>query len=432
MNKSLIATAILALGIGSSMGYLASMEKHKQVSPPSIAAKKPLYFRSPMNPDVTSPVPAKDNMGMDYIPVYAEGDKGKASSGEVRIDPAVVQDIGVRIEKARREALTRDIRTVGRVAYDEDRLVRLHPKYSGWVDKVYADKTGQQVKQGEPLIAVYSPQLVSSQQEYLLALNNASGLKASPFADVKLGAASLLQSTRQRLELFDMPERQIEKLGRGRKVMKDVFVDSPMSGIVTAIGARKGDRIGPETETYAIADLSRIWVLADLYENDMPWVRKGDAVSIQLADLPGRSFEGIVDYIYPYLDAKTRTVKIRVELDNPHLLLKPDMYATVDVHSDRHLDALTISQDAVIRTGTRNLVFVQKSPGRFEPREVSLGMVSNGRIQILKGLVPGDEVVTSSQFLIDSESKIREAAERMASGKHDASKMSGMKMGAGK
>lgn len=419
---SKLATVILALAIGAGIGYFASYAKPKQTNQPAATAKKPLYYRSPMNPEVTSAVPAKDNMGMDYIPVYAENNAGKASPGEVRIDPVVVQDIGVRTEKARREALARDIRTVGRVTYDEDRLVRLHPKYSGWVDKVYADKTGQQVKKGEPLLAIYSPQLVSSQQEYLLALENASGLHTSPFADVRQGAASLLESTRNRLSLFDMPAWQIDKLQRDRKVMKDVVIDSPMTGVVTAIGARGGDRIGPETELYAIADLSRIWVLADLYENDMPWVGQGDAVSIRLADIPGRSFEGRVDYVYPYLDAKTRTVKVRIELDNPHLLLKPDMYANVDVHSDRQVDALTIPGDAVIRTGTRNLVFIQSAPGRFEPREVELGVSSNGRIQVLRGLAAGETVVTSAQFLIDSESKIREAAERMSAGKHETIK----------
>jgi Cu(I)/Ag(I) efflux system membrane fusion protein len=421
MNK--LAIAILALAIGAGIGYFASHMKPKQVNQPAAMARKPLYYRSPMNPEITSPVPAKDNMGMDYVPVYADGNKGEASPGEVRIDPTVVQDIGVRTEKARHETLTRDIRTVGRVTYDEDRLVRLHPKYSGWVDKVYAGKTGQQVNRGDALLAIYSPQLVSSQQEYLLALDNASDLHASPFADVKKSAASLLESSRNRLSLFDMPEWQIDKLQRGGKVMKDVILDSPISGIVTAIGAREGDKIGPETELYAIADLSRIWVLADLYENDMPWVAKGDAVSIELADIPGRKFEGRVDYIYPYLDTKARTIKVRIELDNPQLLLKPDMYANADIHSDKQVDAVTIPSNAVMRTGTRNLVFIQKSRGRFEPKEVELGISSNGRIQILKGVKEGDDVVTSAQFLIDSESKIREAAARMATGKHDTMNM---------
>ncbi len=423
MNKSVIATTILALALGAGLGYLASAKQHGQ----TIAkAEKPLYYRNPMNPDVTSPVPAKDDMGMDYIPVYA--DTAKAAPGEVRIDPAVVQNMGVRIEKARHETLTRDIRTVGRVTYDESRLVQLHPKYSGWVDKVYADKTGQQVKEGESLLGVYSPQLMSSQQEYLLAIDNASSLRDSLFPDVKNGAADLAEAARRRLILFGMPQWQISQLERQHKVMKDVVVVSPMSGIITAIGAREGDRIGPENEIYAIADLSKIWVMADLYENDAPWVKKGDVVVMHFQDIPGRSFEGHVDYIYPYLDAKTRTIKARIELGNSHALLKPGMYADVDLHSGRQINALTIPLEAVIRTGTRNLVYVQKSPGKFVPREVGLGIVSNGRIQVLKGIEAGEDVVSSSQFLLDSESRIREAAERMAAGKQ----MSGMKMGAGK
>jgi len=428
MNKQILATAIITLVLGAGIGYLASSMKQPQTRQPAVMAKKPLYYRNPMNPEITSPVPAKDDMGMDYLPVYAESNAGKVSPGEVRIDPAVIQDIGVRTETARREELARDIRTVGRVTYDEERLVRLHPKYSGWVDKAYADKSGQQVKKGEPLLAIYSPQLVSSQQEYLLALGNAAGLKASPFADVRKGAASLVESTRQRLKLFDMPERLIRKLEKDREVMKDVSIDSPMTGIVTNIGVREGDRIGPETELYAIADLSTVWVLADLYENDMPWAKQGDSVSLKFADIPGRSFTGRIAYIYPYLEAKTRTVKVRIELDNPGQLLKPDMYADVDVQSDRQIDALTVPSEAVIRTGTRNMVFVQTAPGRFEPRDVTLGVSSGGRVQILKGLKEDETVVTSGQFLLDSESKIREAASRMSEQKtHESMKRGGKK-----
>lgn len=423
MNKKILTTAVIALVLGTGIGYLISLGKPSAHIEKQGIANKPLYFRNPMNPEITSPIPAKDDMGMDYIPVYAEGRGMKVAPGTVRIDSTVVQDMGVRTSKVRHEALSRNIRTVGRVVYDEGNLIRLHPRYSGWVEKLYADKTGQQVKKGRALLSIYSPEIVSSQQEYLLALNNSA--KDSPFADVRNGAKSLLESTRERLRLFDMPENQLERIEAGRKAMQDTYIDSPISGIVTNIGAREGDRVTPETELYAIADLSTIWVLADLYENDMPWVKKGDTVSMQVPDIPGRSFVGRIAYIYPYVEAKTRTVKVRIELGNRELTLKPDMYANVDIHSDRQVDALTVPSEAVIRTGARNLIFIQKGPGRFEPRDVTLGVSSNGRVQILNGVKEGEIVVTSGQFLLDSESKIREAAARMTEPKMPE----GMKMG---
>jgi Cu(I)/Ag(I) efflux system membrane fusion protein len=413
MNKRIVATAVLALLVGGGIGYWVSPGKQDAAQKIATKERKPLFYRNPMNPEMTSPVPAKDDMGMAYIPVYADGHQAGAPAGEVRIDPTVVQDSGVRTTTARRAALSRNIRTIGRVTYDEERVVRLHPKYSGWVEKLYVDKTGEPVRKGSALLSVYSPQVVSTQEEYLLALNNAAQLKNSPFAEVRQSAESLLHSTRERLRLFDVPEHQIDRLGTERKVMKGALIDSPFSGIVMNIGAREGDRITPETELYMIVDLSRIWVLADLYESDMPWVRVGDMANMQVSDIPGRVFSGKVSYIYPYLDAKTRTVKVRIELDNPELALKPDMYANVDVQTDRQVDAIVVPSEAILRTGTRNLVFVQRAPGKFEPRKVTLGVSSNGETQITDGLKAGEIVVTSGQFLLDSESRLREATARM-------------------
>ncbi|MFH2135137.1 MAG: efflux RND transporter periplasmic adaptor subunit [Pseudomonadota bacterium] len=374
--------------------------------------RKLLFYRNPMNPAITSPVPAQDEMGMDYIPVYAE-EKTEALPGTVSIDPVMVQDIGVRIQPVQRGTLSRSIRTSGRVAVDEERLLRLHPKYEGWVEKLFVTNTGDAVKKDDMLLSIYSPQLVTSEEEYLLALENAEKLKDSPFADVRQGAQSLLASSEQRLRLLDLPEHQIEQLKQTREVFKGVHIHSPMSGIVMNIGAREGQRIMPNTELYVIADLSRVWVMVDLYEDDMPWVREGDRASLQVAGIPGRTFSGKLTRIYPYLDAKTRTVKARLEFANPGLLLKPDMFGQVEVQAGRKVDALTVPSEAIVRSGTQTQVFVQRAPGRFEPRTVTLGVAANNLTQIISGVEEGEQVVTSSQFLIDSESKLKEATAKM-------------------
>ena len=421
MNKNILITAVIALLIGGGIGYLVSPGKAAKPAATQSAAtqapakeRKPLFYRNPMNPNITSPIPAQDEMGMDYIPVFPEGgaDAG-APTGTVRIDPTIVQDIGVRTTIAKRSTLSRNIRTVGRVTYDEQRVARLHPKYDGWVEQLFIDKTGERVKKGSMLLSIYSPQLVATQEEYLLALNNAEMLKDSPFADVRLGAQSLLHSAEQRLHLLDVPEHQINQLKTRREITKGVHIHSPFDGIVMNIGARNGERITPEKELYMIADLSRVWVIADLYEDDMPWIRTGDKARVQVSGIPGRTFTGKVSYIYPYLEAKTRTVKVRMEFNNADLALKPDMFANVDILTNPQVNAVTVPAEAIVRTGTQEQVFIQRAPGQFEPRKVVVGVAANGQIQIVSGLKEGEVVVTSSQFLIDSESKLKEATAKM-------------------
>ena len=454
MNKHLIITGVVALLIGSGLGYWLSSAPtsesgvagtsesvplfYRNPMNPEITslvpaqdemgmdylpvyaednqvqAREPLFYRNPMNPEITSPVPAEDEMGMEYIPVYADENSGnEALAGTVRIDPTIVQNIGVRTAIAKLATLSRDIRSVGRVTYDEQRVARLHPKYDGWVEKLFVNRTGDRVRKGDMLLSIYSPQLVASQEEYLLALNNAETLKNSPFADVREGAESLLHSTEQRLKLLDMPTHQITHLKTKREITKGVHIHSPFNGIVMNIGAREGQRLTPETELYMIADLSRVWVIVDLYEDDMPWVRKGDTAKVQVSGIPGRIFTGKVTHIYPYLEAKTRTIKVRMEFDNSDLALKPDMFANVDVMTNRQIDAVTIPEEAIVRTGTQEQVFVQRAPGQFEPRKVMIGVSANGKIQIVNGLDEGEIVVSSGQFLIDSESKLKEATAKM-------------------
>ncbi|MFZ1713248.1 MAG: efflux RND transporter periplasmic adaptor subunit, partial [Nitrosomonas sp.] len=330
MNRNIILTAVIALLIGSGIGYWIFSGKPAGSAGKQAATseRKVLFYRNPMTPARTSPVPAKDEMGMDYVPVYAENDQPKerkplfyrnamkpamtspvptkdemgmdyipvyqedgaatdAPTGTVKIDPTIVQNIGVRTTSVKRAVLSRNIRTIGRITYDEQRVARLHPKYDGWVEKLFVDKTGDQVHVGSMLLSIYSPQLVATQEEYILALDSVEILKDSPFPDVRNGAESLLRSAYERLKLFDVAEHQIKKLKKERKVMKDIHIHSPFDGIVMNIGAREGERITPATELFMITDLSRIWVIVDIYEDDMPWVREGNTAKMEVAGIPG-------------------------------------------------------------------------------------------------------------------------------------------------
>jgi Cu(I)/Ag(I) efflux system membrane fusion protein len=419
MNKSVFISAIFMLIIGLAGGYWLAISAIPQPQGPGYESEKKnkreiLFYRSPMNPAVTSPVPAKDSMGMDYVPVYADDDSNtKEAEGTVKIDGVVVQNIGVRTTKAVRDTLFRTVRAVGRVAYDEERMVHLHPKIEGWIEKLYVDKTGQFVVKDTDLLSIYSPQLVTSQQEYLLALNNLKALKQSPIEDIRKGAEQLVKSSRERLKFLDMPAHQIHELENSHKIKKNIHIHAPADGIVMKIGAREGQFVTPATEIYMIADLKKVWVYADIYEYELPWVQQGDPVEMELAGIPGTVFKGHLAYIYPYAEPKTRTIKVRLVFDNPDLLLKPEMFAEVTIYASKQLNAVVIPSEAVIRSGTRNLVFIVRGPGKFEPREVRLGLESSGKVAVLDGVTDGEEVVTSAQFLIDSESKLREAIAKM-------------------
>ncbi len=469
MNKQTVTGVLVALALGIGGGYwFAGWQDHRQAAPdvdsgmapgerkvlfyrnpmnPAITSPVPaqdemgmdyipvyaedekaqqqpeiLFYRNPMNPAITSPVPAQDEMGMDYIPVYAEDGKGAAGepAGTVQIDPVTVQNIGVRTAVAEEQSLSRQVRAVGRVDFDEERLSRLHPKTEGWIEELYIDKTGEQIEKDAILLNIYSPQLVTSQQEYLLALNNLDVLRESPYEEIRQGAEALVSSARERLELLDVPEHQIHELEKTRTIKKNLHIHSPFDGVVINIGAREGQHVTQATELYKIADLSRVWVFADVYESEVSWIQAGDPVDMKLAAIPGRVFSGRVGYIYPYAEAKTRTIKVRLEFDNPDRLLKPDMFADVTIHAQREVSAIVIPAEAVVRSGEREQVFVVRGPGKFEPRDVRLGVSAKGMVQVLDGVAAGEQVVTSSQFLIDSESKLREATAKMLEAMSDA------------
>lgn len=379
--------------------------------------KKILFYRNAMNPSVTSPTPAKDSMGMDYEPVYADGDSSTDDPpGTVKIDRVMVQNIGVRTVLAKKTSLSRIVRAVGRVDYNEERMARLHPKTDGWIEELFIDKTGEKVKKDTILLSIYSPKLVSTQQEYLLALNNFKALEKSKIADVKTGAENLLASSLERLRLLDVPAHQIKELEESRKIKKALHIHSTVAGIVTKIGARKGQYVTPKTELYMIADLSKVWVYADIYEYELPWIKIGDVVEMTLRAVPGTIFQGHLAYIYPYAEAKTRSIKVRIIFDNKKLLLKPEMFADVAIHADTRKNIVVIPSEAVVRSGKTTQVFVVTSPGKFEPREVRLGLESDGKVEVLSGVKAKEEVVTSAQFLIDSESKLNEATAKMLEG----------------
>ncbi len=425
MNKKILIVAAIMLAIGVIAGLWLARQtssdfpwlfeqriQDKDVKQPE---REILFYRNMVNPSVTSKVPAKDSMGMAYVPVYADEDtaRNNAPAGQVIIDPVTVQNIGVRTTIAEEKTLSRVIRAMGRVDFDEERMVHLHPKTEGWIQKLKVDKTGQWTKKGTELLTIYSPQLVSSQQEYLLALNNLKALESSPFEDIRQGALDLVKTGRERLELLDVSEHQIQELEETRSIKKGLHIHTPADGIVMKIGVREGQFVTPATELYMIADLSQVWVYADIYEYELPWVQIGDTAKIQLAGIPGKQFEGHLDYIYPYAESKTRTIKARLIFDNPEQLLKPNMFAEVTIYAGRKIDAIVIPDEAIIRSGTRTKVFVVRGKGKFEPRTVKLGIASEGQVQVLEGLSAGEEIVTSSQFLIDSESKLREATAKM-------------------
>ena len=413
MNKHILLIALIFLVIGLVGGYWIANQQIDELPVNAAVTKQPLFYRNPMDPTVTSPVPAKDHMGMDYVPVYSDDSSQSDIVGTVKIDAVTEQNIGVRTEIARRETLSHIVHAVGRVAYDEERLVRLHPKTEGWIETLKIDKTGHWVDSNDDLLSIYSPQLVTSQQEYILALRNLKALEKSPIEDIRRGAEELVKSSLERLKLLDVPAHQMHDLTRTHKIKKSLHIHSPSEGIVMNIGAREGQYVTPATELYMIADLSTVWVYANVYEYELPWVKVGDPVEMNLAGVPGRMFKGQVAYIYPYAEPKTRTIKVRLTFNNAEFLLKPDMFAEVTIHAGIQVVAVTIPSEAVVRSGVSNKVFVMRAPGKFEPRSVKVGFSSNGRVAVLEGIKVGEKVVTSSQFLLDSESKLREVAAKM-------------------
>ena len=330
----------------------------------------------------------------------------------VRISPEKQQLIGVQYGTVENESLSKSLRAVGRAAFDETKIVRINPKIEGWIEDVYVDFTGKLVSKGQPLLSIYSPDLVQTQEEYLLALKHRKQLGESPFDEAINFSESLVQSARRRLQLWDITDSQIRELETRGTPSRTMTLYAPASGFVTTRNAFPKQRIMPDTELYQLADLSNIWIVADIYEFEAADVKVGQPATVTLSSYPGRTFSGKVTYIYPQVDNTTMTLKLRVELSNKDFLLKPDMYADVTLYIS-YGTRLVVPQEAVLDSGSEQLVYVALADGYFEPRKIQIGAKVDDKYVVVNGLQAGERIVTSGNFLIDSESKLKSATSGM-------------------
>lgn len=381
--------------------------------------RKPLFYRNPMNPTDTSPVPKKDSMGMDYVPVYPE--EGAASreptpSGlaAVEIDPERRRLMGLRTVEVTLGELDPTIRTVGRVTPDETRVVKVQPRFEGFIERLDANFTGKSVRRGEPLAWIYSPELLATEQEFLLARRSGDALARSGLPDAS-------EAARARLHLYGISDAEIDQLAASGKPVRALPLRAPIGGFVTAKNVVQGARVGPDDALFDIQDLSEVWVLADVYENELPRLKLGQKATITLSYWPGRDWTGRVSYIFPAVDDKTRTVKVRIAVPNPKTELKPEMFADVLLHTSSR-PALLVPEDAVIDSGTRKIVFLSLGAGRLLPREIQTSGHANGVYEARAGLKAGDQVASGASFLLDSESRLRAAVSQMAADHPDGAK----------
>jgi len=369
--------------------------------------RKVLYYRNPMGLPDTSPTPKKDSMGMDYLPVY-EGEEPASAGSDIKISTDRVQKLGVRIEAAQRRDLARSVRAAGRVEADERRTYAVAPKFEGFIEKLHVNATGQAVARGQPLFEAYSPELVSAQREYQIAARGRDALANAP-DETRNAMRQLAQSSLARLRNWDVPDDQVEALSRGAEVRRTLTFRSPVSGIVTERKALQGMRFMPGDMLYQVTDLSGVWVIADVFEQDLSVVRTGATARITINAYPDRVLNGRVTYVYPTLATETRTVPVRIEIANPGGLLKPGMFASVELSSSVRKGVVTVPNSAVIDSGTRTIVLVQTGEGRFAPREVKLGMRTDEHVEVTEGVSDGERVVTAANFLIDAESNLKAA-----------------------
>lgn len=377
-----------------------------------------LFYRSPMDPAITSPEPRKDEMGMDYVPVYADEAESIATQGTVvTIDPSVQQNMNVLTQRVERRDITNEIRTVGSLGYDQERMVSVTTKYSGFIEKTYVNYVGEPVKKGQPLFEIYSPELMQTEQELLSAVRYVRSMSGAT-EEAQDRAEALLQSARQRLRYWDISSEQIRDLEETGVIFRTLQVLAPTSGVVMKrMPGLEGMATMPGMELLHIADLSNLWLTVEVFDEQLSWIDSGSPATVTLTYFPGVTFRGRVRYIEPEVSEKTRTIQLTLDVPNRDRRLRVGMYATVTFEPVAAVDAIAIPSESVIRTGKRDVVVVAIGDGRFAPREVVLGPQSGGFVQVLEGLSDGDEIVTSSQFLIDSESNLREAIQKMIASK---------------
>ena len=428
--RSLLFVLVLALAFIGGYGYRRWYAKDPSSGESQQGGRRILYYADPMNPRYRSDKPGKALDGMDLVPVYEEDDSSDSSSasgdaasmpmGTIKISPEKQQLIGVKYGTVEAAAGVHTFRAVGKVNFDETRIARVHAKVEGWIEKVFLDFTGQIVEQGQPLLTLYSPELLATQQEFLLALKGKDLLKNSTLSGVLDHNDSLLQAARKRLELWDLSESQIEEITRTQEPIKNITLDSPIRGYVITRNAFPRQRINPDTELYTVVDLSKVWIMADIFENEASMVRMGQPAQVRLSYVPGKTFAARVNYIQPQVDPMTRTLKIRLEAENPDLVLKPDMFVDVEFQLAMPRQIL-VPSEAVLDSGLRQTVFVDRGNGFLEPRQVEIGQRLGDRLEILKGLQAGERVVTSGNFLIDSESQLKSALGGMSGMQHGGS-----------
>jgi len=397
-RNSLIAAAFVVAIIIAFLGGRAT--SHRTDGVPGTAAdnqREILYWVAPMDPNYRRDEPGKSPMGMDLVPVYA--DEVDNQPGVVRIDPVIESNLGVRTAVAERSVLMRRIDTVGYVTYDEDTVQHVHTRVDGWIEKLVTKATGDPVEKGQLLFELYSPTLVNAQEEFLTAARS--------------GNAALLKASRDRLAALGISETEIARLDRERAVRQRVSVYAEANGVVANLGVREGIFVTPATEIMSVAKLDRVWVIAEVFEQQSSWVKPGQKAVVELDYLPGKTFEGTVDYVYPELDPKTRTLRVRLRFDNTGELLRPNMFSRVVIDAEGFGAVVNVPREAVIRGGTMNRVVVALGNGRFLAKPVRLGIESGDRVAIRSGLEAGETVVVSAQFLIDSESNIESALARM-------------------
>jgi len=426
MKGLMIVVAVAAaLGLGFFVGgrHAGPARDAASVSEPAAEAK--VQYTCSMHPFIIRDEPGLCPIcGMELTPIKSGAGSlapqgGEGAPGQIVIDPVTSQNIGIRTAAVERRNLSRTIRTVGLVTYEEPSQYSVNSKIEGWIDRLQINETGQMVHKGQPLMEIYSPDLVAAQQEYLLALETSNRLAGASYAETAAGARRLLDASRTRLKYWDISDQQIRELEKSRQVRKTLTLYSPYQGIVTDKPVVEGMRVMSGMELLKISDISKVWVNADIYEYEQPWVKVGLPATVALPFAPGKALQGTITFIYPYVSGETRTVKARIELVNPGLELKPDMYTNVSIEAGTITSALALPGNAVLNSGKGQTVFVALGEGRFAPRQVKTGVSDeNGYVQVLEGLQEGEQVVTSAQFMLDSESKLREAIQKMT--QHEA------------
>lgn len=429
MKRTLFAAvAVALLGAGGAAGFwlgqirpdlgAAAARVTEEQTPGAAdaagaqAEKKILYYRNPMGLADTSPVPKKDWMGMDYIPVY-EGEE-QTDDGSIAVSPARVQKLGVRTEAVSLRVLTRTVRAAGTVELDERRLAIITTKFDGYIEKLHVDATGQAVRRGQPLMEIYSPELVVAEQEAIVAMRAARDL-AGAGPDARGVADRLIESAFNKLRNWDVPPAEIERLKREGVANRRITLRAPADGVVLVKPALEGMKFAAGEPLFKTGDLSSVWVIADVFEQDLGLVRAGQTAHVTVNAFPGRAFDGRVEFIYPTLSRETRTARVRIVLPNPEGSLRADMYATVEVESGMASEPrIAVPESAVLNNGTKQTVLVERAEGRFEPREVRVGAMADGYYEVLEGLQPEERVVVGANFLIDAESNLRAALRAFA------------------